>query len=276
MAVTAPVVSPFTPVPTGPAAQMTAAQIGAPATVTPSTVAQSALTTPTVSTTQDQLVGILNKGGPLMQQAATAGNQQAASRGLLNSSMGVQAAQAAVLQQAVPIASADASATNQMAVQNANTLNQNLQTTANTENTANTWNAGATNQVAATNAGATNQAAQTNTAAQNTMIQTNTQNANAAAQWNAGQQNAAVTQAMDLTSRETLANIEANYKQIMQVNSSAGALYEQTMKNIADLQINKDLTAENKKTGIDNQLAWLKSGMQMIQNLNGVTGLVTF
>jgi len=274
MAVTVPTVSPFEPIPTGPAAQATATQIGTTAQVDPATVAQSALTTPTVSTTQDQLVGILNKGGPLMQQAATTGNQQAASRGLLNSSMGVQAAQAAVLGQAVPIASADASATNQMNVQNANTLNNNLQTTANTENTAATWNAGATNQTAQTNAAATNQIGQSNTAAQNTMIQTNTQNANAAAQWNAGQQNAAVTQAMDLNSRETLANIEADYKQVMQVNSSAGTMYEQAMKNISDIQTNANVS--DKATAIASQLAWLKSGMQMIQNLNGITNLVTF
>ena len=276
MPVTVPTVTPFEPVPTGAAAQMTAAQIdpNAVAQVTPSTVAQSALTTPTVSTTQDQLVGILNKGGPLMQQAATTGNQQAASRGLLNSSMGVQAAQAAVLGQAVPIANADASATNQMAVQNANTLNQNLQTTANTENTAGTWNAGALNQTAQTNQSATNAANSQNATAQNTMIQTNTQNANAAAQWNAGQQNAAITQAMDLNSRETLAGIEADYKQIMQVNSSAGTMYEQVMKNISDIQNNKDIA--DKSTAISSQLAWLRSGMEMIQNLNNVTGLVTF
>ena len=223
MAVTVPAVSAFEPIPTGPAAQTTAAQIGE------------------VSTTQDQLVGILNKGGPLMQQAATFGNQQAASRGLLNSSMGVQAAQAATLQQAVPIASADANATNQ--------INQ-------------------------TNAAATNQIGQNNTAAQNTMIQTNTQNANAAAQWNAGQKNAAVTQAMDLNSRETLANIEADYKQVMQTSSSAGTLYEQTMKNISDIQGNVNIS--DKLTAVNSQMAWLKSGLQMYQNMSGISNLVTF
>ena len=276
MAVTVPEVSAFTPVTTGPAAQMTASTIdpNTVAQVTPSTVQQSALTTPTVSTTQDQLTGILNKGGPLMQQAATVGNQQAASRGLLNSSMGIQAAQAAVLDKAVPIANADANATNQVNLANANTLNTNLQTTANTQNQVGTWNAGAVNQTAQTNQSAENQAASQNTTAQNTMIQTNTQNANAAAQWNAGQQNQAITQAMDLNSRETLANIEADYKQIMQVNSSAGTLYEQVMKNISDIQTNKDIA--DKPTAINSQLAWLKSGMEMIQNLNGITGLVTF
>lgn len=274
MPVTVPTVSQFAPVATGAAAQTSAAQIGTTAQVVPTTVGQSELSTPTVSTTQDQLVGILNKGGPLMQQAATAGNQQAASRGLLNSSMGVQAAQAAVLGQAVPIASADANATNQMNVQNANTLNQNLQTTANTRNTAAQWNAGATNQTNQTNVAATNQIAQSNTAAQNQFALTNNQNTNAAAQWNAGQRNEAIKQTMDLNSRELLAGIEADYKQIMQVNSSAGTFYEQVLKNITDINVNPDIT--DKATAIQSQLSGLRSGLTMIQNLNGITGLVTF
>lgn len=274
MPITTPAVTPFAPVPTGPAAQMTPAQIAETAQVKPSTVDQAALTTPGVSTVQDQLTGILNKGGPLMTQAETAGAQQSASRGLLNSSMGVQAAQAAVLQQAVPIATSDANATNQMAVTNANTLNTNLQTSANTTNQANQWNAGATNQTNQINTAATNTANQSNTAANNAMIQTNTQNANASAQWNAAQKNEAMLKTMDINSRSELAKIEADYKQVMQVNSSAGTMYEQVMKNITDIQGNKDIA--DKGTAINSQLAWLRSGMTMIQNLNGISGLVTF
>ena len=89
------------------------------------TSAETALATPT--TTSQALTGILNKGGALMQQAATAGNQSAAARGLLNSSMGVQAAQSSVLQAATPIAQADAQAltqTSQFNAQNTNAQNQ--------------------------------------------------------------------------------------------------------------------------------------------------------
>ena len=241
MAIATPTVSQFTPISTGAADQ-----------ITPTTVDQSKLTTPVATTVQDQLTGILNKGGALMQQAATTGNQQAASRGLLNSSMGIQASQAAVLGQAVPIATQDASNLNQMAVQNANTLNQNLQSNANILNTAEQANVSANNQFA----------------------QFNAQNANAAAQWNAAQKNEALLKTLDINSREQLANIEADYKQIMQVNASAGTMYEQAMKNINDIQTNKDIA--DKQTAINSQLAWLRSGMQMIQNLNGVSGLLTF
>ena len=193
------------------------------------------------TTTSQQLEGILNKGGALMQQAATTGNQQANSRGLLNSSMGIQAAQSAVLGQAVPIASSDASAINQT-------------------NQFNTQNQQRTNEV--------------NVGAQNDWSKFNAQNQTAMNQWNAGQQNEATLKAMDVNSREQLANIEANYKQLMQVNSSAENMYNQVMKNISDIQMSD--TVADKGSAINSQLAWLRSGMTMVQNLNGVTGLLQF
>jgi len=52
--------------------------------------------------------GLLQQNSPLMQQARTQGLQTANRRGLLNSSMGVQAAQQAVTDVALPIASQEA------------------------------------------------------------------------------------------------------------------------------------------------------------------------
>jgi hypothetical protein len=210
-------------------------------TMNPSLINKGNLVTPTAVTAQQELVGILNNGGALMQQSATMGNQQAASRGLLNSSMGIQAAQNAMIQNAAPIAQSDAAAKNNANFQNANTLNTAETQNANILNSSNQFNA---------------------------------QQQNAMNQWNAGQQNEATLKAMDVNSREALANIEANYKQLMQVNSSAGGLYEQVMKNISDIQNNKDIADKN--GAIQSQLSWLRSGMGMIQNLNGVSGLITF
>lgn len=228
------------------------AQNAAVSTMDPTLINKGNLVTPGAVTAQDQLSGILNKGGALMQQSANMGNAQAASRGLLNSSMGIQAAQNAMIQNAAPIAQSDAAAINNANFQNANTLNTAETQNVNTTNSANQWNA----------------------QQQNAGSQFNTQQQNAMNQWNAGQQNEATLKAMDVNSREALANIEANYKQLMQVNSSAGTMYEQVMKNISDIQNNKDVA--DKQGAIDSQLAWLRSGMSMIQNLNGVSGLVTF
>src|SRR5690606_16056061 len=56
-----------------------------------------------------RLTGLLGKDNPYMQQAATVGRQAANRRGLLNSTMGVQAVESARISAALPIASQEAS-----------------------------------------------------------------------------------------------------------------------------------------------------------------------
>lgn len=274
MPVQTPTLNPFEVVAAPAPAQMTPTTAGDAAQMQASTVNTSALAQPTAETAENRLTGILNKGGPLMQQAATAGQQQAASRGLLNSSMAVQAAQAATYQAATPIATADANSINQMAGQNASQFNNTLQSNANAQNTAAQTNMSATNQANQFNANTQNQASQWNASTQNEFAKLNTQNQNTANQWNAQQGNEATLKTLDINSREQLANIEANYKQLMQTNSSAENMYSQVMKNISDIQNNKDIS--DKTTAIESQMSWLRSGLTMIQNLNGVSGLVTF
>src|SRR5574343_298442 len=164
----------------------------------PSNLAQATTTTAT-----DQLGNILNKGGALMQQSANMGNAQAAQRGLLNSSMGIQAAQNAMIQNATPLAQANANALNQGSQFNAQTTNQAL-----TQNVQN-------------------------------QQQTNLQNA-------------------------------------QQANSGATGMYEQMLKNLADIQGNKDMDAGTKANAIQNQLTYLRTGMSMLQNMSGIQGLITF
>lgn len=54
---------------------------------------------------QNAVKGVIDQGGPLMQQAKTQAKQAANRRGLLNSSMAVQAGQEATYKAALPIAS---------------------------------------------------------------------------------------------------------------------------------------------------------------------------
>jgi hypothetical protein len=55
-----------------------------------------------------QLNGLLSSDSPVLKQARTAGLASANQRGLLNSSMGVEAGESALIRSAVPIASQDA------------------------------------------------------------------------------------------------------------------------------------------------------------------------
>lgn len=213
-------------------------QVAGAATLDPNQLAQANATT-----VSGQASNIIGQGGPLMQQAATIGNSIAAQRGLLNSSMGIQAAQNAVLQNATQLAQGDANALN---------------------------------QASQFNAQATNQALGQNTANQQAANQFNAQQGNAMSTWNLGQQNEAVMKTLDANNKESLMNIEANYKTLMQANSSASGMYEQMLKNLSDIQTNKDMDAATKSTAIQNQLTYLRTGMVMLEGLNSVKGLVTF
>lgn len=80
---------------------------------------------------------ITSKASPLMQTARTRAAQNSASRGLLNSSIGAQAGEQAVIETATPIANADANLFQQQSL-----TNQAAKNAANTQNANNTINAG--------------------------------------------------------------------------------------------------------------------------------------
>lgn len=114
-------------------------------------------------TVAGQLQPLLASGSPLMSLAATQANQQAQSRGLLNSSLAVGAGQNALIQNALPIATSDADVYARSAGYNAQTPNQFAQADVLSQNQARQFNAGNQLQVAMANANAQNQAGQFNT-----------------------------------------------------------------------------------------------------------------
>ncbi len=103
-------------------------------------------------TAAGQLNQITAQDSPLMQRAATSGLQLANSRGLLNSSMGVGAAQDAVLAAATPIAVNDAGVRAKSAGYNADTANTFAVDNTNATNTANSFAAQAANHASDFNA----------------------------------------------------------------------------------------------------------------------------
>lgn len=72
----------------------------------------------TNQTVQGQMAGIMDSGNPLLARAKTKAAQAANKRGLLNSSMGVQAGQEAMLTAALPMAQFDATQFSNQARQN--------------------------------------------------------------------------------------------------------------------------------------------------------------
>jgi hypothetical protein len=86
--------------------------------------AQTAQVNAPTETVQGQVNSILAQDGPLMQRARTLAAQQMSQRGLVNSSMAVGAAQAAMMDRATPIAAQDAQTYGQRSMFNTDATNQ--------------------------------------------------------------------------------------------------------------------------------------------------------
>jgi hypothetical protein len=264
------------------------------------------LTPQSNETVQGQLTGILAANSPLLQQARAASLAQMNQRGLVNSSMAVGAGQEAVIKQALPIASQDATTFANAAQLNTNLANQSAQFNTGQSNVGLQFTAGAENQAALANAGAQNQASQFTSAAQNQAALTNAANQNQAAQFTAGMQtdvskqystalNSTVQNMMDQSMKIALANAdsqtkvelqnidaatrkdlaatEAAYKNQMQASQSANDIFQQVSKNIADLMANPDLDTANVTAAVNDQKAYLKNALAILSKTSGVSGL---
>lgn len=112
IATSAPTISQGQPEYIGRPAQPIGQPIGQPIVRTPNTettpVNRSQLEVTSPQTVQGQMADIIAQDSPLQQLATTSALQQANTRGLINSSMAVGAAQDAVIRSALPIAQQDA------------------------------------------------------------------------------------------------------------------------------------------------------------------------
>jgi len=133
----------------------------------------------------DQLTGLLDKNSAYMQQARTDGMQQAHQRGLLNTSMAGEAAQAAAIRAGLPIAQADANTYWQTALANANADNRAMEFGAGASNTASLSNANADNTASSQYTNAYNNQQTVNQSAVNNQLRFGANAANLAASQNA-------------------------------------------------------------------------------------------
>ena len=110
-----------------------------------------------------------------------------------------------------------------------------------------------------------------NLAYQNEALKTNTASINDMTGKNMSSTVEAMKTNMDAATKTQLATIEADYKTTMQNSATASELYKQTVKNISDIQANKDMTLEAKQAAVNNQYYLMKQGFQIagaIGNMN--------
>lgn len=210
-------------------------------------------------TVQGQVKSIIAEDSPLQQQAAARSLQQMNSRGLINSSMAITAGQSALYDAALPIANADASINAQAANFNAGSRNSAHQFTAGAQNTLNTQqNAISANTTAAARAQEYSLATQSIDNAFKTAIA----NADIASR----EKIAAAAESTKLQ----LANIEADYKTLMNTSNTASDVMRTSMPLIAQILSDPSMDAAAKETAINNLLTTARGTLNMIGSANGV------
>lgn len=239
-------------------------------------------------TVSGQVNALIGAGSPLMDRAAAAADGEMNKRGLVNSSMGVQAAQNAVYDHALQIAMPDA-----LTFRTAGQFN------ADAQNTAATNNASFTNNASQFTAGAANTGAladtsartQTNTAligAETSRYGTDsawaTANLNAETQKAVAGMNTASAQAIAATNAETskyLGNLDATTKAevaqfandnqlLINTNQQAASIFQQAMVAISTIQNNPAMDSATKTQAVQSVFSMINSQYHTLSTVAGL------
>lgn len=181
-------------------------------------------------TVSGQLDEILKTDSPLLQRARARAAEQSNARGLINSTMGAQAGEAAVIDAALPIAAADATAYGTAARDNQVVKNASLQ-----------FNAESANRSAAQNVTEANQFSLTKLRGE---VDTG-------------------LQALRGNQATVLAEIESNYKQLMQANSSAASTFNEALAQISTILRDPNTSAEQKSSAVAAANNLLQSSLEV-------------
>jgi hypothetical protein len=234
---------------------------------------------------------ITNSASPLMQAARTRAAQASSNRGLLNSSLGVQAGEQAVIETATPIASADAqlfqqqSLTNQQARNTANQQNANNNIAANTRGLELDVNQGQFSQNLGEQArqfdvSGSRQQAQFDASRADNARMFDAELGQKAEQFKLTQNQTMALAKMDVNSKIQLAEIEAKYKNEIQGSANISNAWGTTMQGIAAIQTDPNLDEATKAALINNNLQSFQSYSNFWRKLTGgaidVSDLLSF
>lgn len=192
-------------------------------------------------TVSSQLNNLLNSDSQYLQRARMRSSQAANERGLMNSTMALQAGEAAAIDAALPIAQADAGTYSNAAAQNNQILNQAGQFNAGQSTDADRFTASAKNEFAARDQTIQGQAYTQRLAAQ-----------------------------LDSVRGERLAAITNQYEGVRQASQQATALIASMQDRIASVMQDPNITRENKQSIIDANMNSTKNALDLVAAINKV------
>lgn len=201
-------------------------------------------------TVAGQVRDLIAEDSPLQQQARTRAMQDANRRGLMNSSMAVQAGQAAMYDAALPIAQADAATQARSAA----------------------WNAEQNNQFKQFDANALNEAARFNTGIDADMAR---DAFSANAQRDAAFEksyNDMVSQVVGAANDQSLALLKHNLTQAGIGQEQSIEITKNLQNNILSIQMNSALNEETKRQYIQDLINNANTSLDLIHQASGMTG----
>lgn len=192
---------------------------------------------------ENRIRDIVKGNSPLMQQAEQLANARSNDRGMLNSSIGTAAGQSAVLTAAAPIATADAGS-----------INQAMTNTANAQNAAGQFNAGAENSTSQLNANLLSQ-----------MNSFNANSQNAALNLQATAKNTQIMARLDQENKLAMQTVLNDNAILLKNSDTAAQLAQQTMTNIANIQMSTTMDEVQKGKAIAAQLNIMNESLRATQ-----------
>ena len=242
---------------------------------TPTTTAASATGTnwsldPNKQTVQGQLSGILAANSPLMQQAAARSQEQQIANGTLNSSMAVGAAQGAVMDKAMSIATQDA-----------NTYAANAKYAADTANSTSQFNTGQANQVGVQNTAEQNQniRADQTTGLQGQVANQDVAKAKALAGFDSAtklaMQNTDTAGKLQLSqidsnTKQAIEQMDAQYKIQMQTSNSMALTYQSMISEMSKVMADQNMDGPSKATAIENLRQMYSDSLAVQSQVSGL------
>lgn len=220
-------------------------------------------------TVESRMQGLISQNSPLMQQADTIARQEANARGGLLGSYAQGARQDAVMRQALPIASQDATTFGNAAQANAQARTGAEANRAAMEQQTSLTNAGAQTAALAQNAQQTQAASQLNAQQQNLMQTQQAELAQKSNEFNVDnitkQQLANADASLktllsmaDKDTREYLGELDANSRALLQTSSGAATIFANYLNEMAQVQTSQNLDLAGKTAAMEN----LKTGMK--------------
>jgi hypothetical protein len=213
-------------------------------------------------TVAGQLNNIMAADSPLMQQARTAGLDQANSRGMLNSSMAIGAAQDSVISHATPIAQSDATAYLGANRYNADQSNQFATINAAAKNTERQFNKTALNDTNRFNAQAKGRAKEFNATNAYNSQQTDKQN-----EFNKSQS------LFDANTKASLAQIDNMAKWNQSSQQIYGGLSDGFNKAIAAINQDTNMNQQSKDYSIQQLFKSYKAQISMLSAIGSVADI---